>query len=175
MTPFELQPSLRGRLLTLAPLAEHDFDALYAAASDPLIWDQHPYNTRWQRDVFERFFADAIASGGALAIRDNDDGAMIGTSRYAGYDPGRSEVEIGWTFLVRRRWGGTYNSELKTLMLDHAFEYVDTVVFRVGEHNIRSQRAVEKLGATRTGIEPAADGTPHVAYRLGRADWTLRN
>lgn len=172
--PFELQPSLRGRLLALAPLTERDFEALYAAASDPLIWEQHPYNTRWQRNVFERFFADAIASGGALGITDTASGAMIGTSRYAGYDDERSEVEIGWTFLIRARWGGSYNAELKTLMLEHAFRYVDTVVFQVGEHNIRSQKAVEKLGAVRTGIEPATDGTPHVAYRLARAGWGPR-
>ena len=169
--PFELQPTLRGRLLVARPLTEQDFGALFAAASDPLIWDQHPYNTRWQREVFERFFADAIGSGGALAITD-DDGALIGTSRYAAYNPQRSEIEIGWTFLVRACWGGHHNSELKTLMLGHAFQYVDTVVFQVGENNIRSQKAVEKLGATRTGIEPAADGTPHVAYRLAHANWT---
>jgi RimJ/RimL family protein N-acetyltransferase len=171
---FELQPSLNGRLLTLAPLTERDFEALYEAARDPLIWEQHPYNTRWQRDAFERFFTDAIASGGALSITDNEGGALIGTSRYAGYDAERSEVEIGWTFLVRARWGGSYNSELKALMLDHAFRYVNTVIFQVGEHNIRSQKAVEKLGATRTGSEAAADGTPHVAYRLARANWTAQ-
>ena len=172
--PFDLQPSLRGRLLATAPLRAEHFDAMYAAASDPLIWEQHPYNTRWQRDVFERFFADAIASGGALAVTDNADGAVIGTSRYAGYDPERSEIEIGWTFLIRARWGGSYNSELKTLTLDHAYRFVDTVVFQVGERNIRSQRAVEKLGATKTGIVPAADGTPHVEYRLAATDWAAR-
>jgi N-acetyltransferase len=172
--PFGLQPSLRGRLLAAAPLREEHFDAMYAAASDPLIWEQHPYNTRWQRDVFERFFADGIASGGALAITDNGNGAVIGTSRFAGYDPERSEIEIGWTFLIRACWGGSYNSELKALMLDHAYRFVDTVVFQIGERNIRSQRAVEKLGATRTGIGPAADGTPHVAYRLARTAWTTQ-
>ena len=76
---------------------------------------------------------------------------VIGTSRYHDYDPVRSEVEIGWTFLARRCWGGTYNGELKRLMLDHAFRFVETVLFVVAPGNIRSQRAVEKLGAVRAG------------------------
>ena len=85
--------------------------------------------------------------GGAFAIIDLKSGGTIGSSRYWDYNPDRREIEIGWTFLQREFWGGSYNRELKSLMLDHAFRFVDRVLFRVGENNIRSQRALEKIGA----------------------------
>ncbi|HUJ56362.1 MAG TPA: GNAT family N-acetyltransferase [Gaiellaceae bacterium] len=134
----------------MRPLRAEDFDALYEAARDPLIWEQHP-DARYREDVFRDFFAEHLATGGALAVVDARSGEVIGTSRYHGYDPERGEVEIGWTFLARAYWGGKYNGELKRLMLEHAFRFVETVVFVVAPQNFRSQRAVEKLGAVRAG------------------------
>ena len=134
-------------LIELRPLREEDFEALFRAASDPLIWEQHPEPERWKREVFQRFFDDAIASEGAFAVIYLKSGEIIGSSRYWDYNPHQREIEIGWTFLERAFWGGAYNRELKSLMLDHAFRFVDGVVFRVGENNIRSQRALQKIGA----------------------------
>ena len=148
---MELQPSLRGELLSVRPLCEADFEELYAVASDPLIWEQHPVHDRWKRDVFRGFMHEALQGGGAFAVVDNATGAIIGSSRYHGHDAERSEVEIGWTFLARSHWGGRYNGELKQLMLDHAFRFVNRVRFLIGPDNVRSQRAVEKIGAMRTG------------------------
>ena len=88
-----------------------------------------------------------------MVVQDVATGRVIGTSRYDCYDADTSEVEIGWTFLDRSLWGGPYNAEMKRLMLDHAFRSVETVLFRVSSENLRSQKAVEKLGATRVGIE----------------------
>ncbi len=147
---FDPQPHLVGRLVELRPLRADDYDALYAAASDPLIWELHP-DERWREDVFRDFFAQHLASGGALLILDHAKGNVIGTSRYDGYDPEKSEVEIGWTFLVRSHWGGTVNAELKQLMLDHAFRSVERVIFLAAVENLRSRRAIEKLGATFVG------------------------
>jgi RimJ/RimL family protein N-acetyltransferase len=146
----DLQPTLRGELLEVRPLRADDVDALYAAARDPLIWEQHP-DARYREDVFRAFFAEHLATGGALAVLDVRNGEVIGTSRYHGYDAERSEVEIGWTFLARAYWGGAYNGELKRLMLEHAFRFAETVVFVVAPGNLRSRRAVEKLGAVRAG------------------------
>src|SRR4051812_27718094 len=106
---FELQPTLRGQVLHLRPLAAGDFEVLYAVASDPLIWEQHPSFDRYKLDVFKKFFADAMESGGALTVIDNQTAQIIGSSRYAGYDQAKSEIEIGWTFLARSYWGGVYN------------------------------------------------------------------
>lgn len=144
---FDLQPRLAGDLIELRPLREEDFDALFQAASDPLIWEQHPEPDRYKREVFQRFFNGAIESKGAFAVIDRRSGRIIGSSRYCDLKPAEREVEIGWTFLARAYWGGVYNGELKTLMLDHALRFVDRVVFVVGEHNLRSQKALEKIGA----------------------------
>ena len=129
---FDRQPVLEGTLVRLRPLAPDDFEALYAAASDPLIWEQHPVHDRWRPEVFGEYFREAIESGGALVALDAATGEVIGSSRYHGWDEARSEVEIGWTFLVRSRWGGRYNGEMKRLMLDHAFRFAERVVFLVG-------------------------------------------
>jgi len=159
--PFDPQPTLEGELLGLRPLRPDDFDALFAVASDPLIWEQHPASDRHREDVFRAFFREALDSGGALVAIDQADGRIIGSSRFHGYDPDRSEVEIGWTFLERAYWGGAHNRELKSLMLDHAFRFVDRVVFVVGENNLRSQQALRKIGARFLEKKqlPAKDGT----------------
>jgi N-acetyltransferase len=147
--PFDLQPTLNGALLSLRPLREQDFDALYMVASDPLVWEQHPARDRYQRDVFSKLFRESMDSGGALVALDAKDDRVVGSSRFHAYDATRSEVEIGWSFLARAYWGGTYNREMKRLMLEHAFRFVNTVVFLIGPANIRSQRAIEKLGGVR--------------------------
>jgi N-acetyltransferase len=163
------QPFLKGELLELRPLRPEDFDDLYAVASDPLIWEQHPHNTRYQEEVFRRFFQDALSSGGALVVIDAATGRVVGSSRYAGYDKEKSQVEIGWTFLARSHWGGVYNGEMKRLMLEHAFKFVNNVVFVIGTHNFRSQKAVEKLGAVRVGSTVDSGGADCFVYRITAA------
>ena len=155
--PVDLQPTLTGDLVELRPLKPDDWDALYAAASDPLIWRQHPESDRHKPDVFRRYFDGAIACGGGFAVVDRKTGRVIGSTRYFGYDEAASEIEIGWTFLERAYWGGTYNREMKRLLLDHAFTFVRRVVFFVGPGNIRSQRAMEKIGGIRAGTRVRGD------------------
>ena len=145
------QPTLRGELLEIRPLRADDFGPLYAVACDALVWEQHPDRDRWREEVFRAYFDEQLASGGGLAVVDRAADAPIGSSRYHDDSAERSEVEVGWTFLGRAYWGGTYNAELKRLMLGHAFESVDRVVFCIAHENIRSQRSVEKLGARRVG------------------------
>lgn len=169
--PFDAQPVLAGELVTLRPLGAEDFDALYAVAADPRIWEQHPVPDRHEEQRFREFFRDALASGGALVASDRADQRVIGSSRYHGYDPTRREVEIGWTFLARSHWGGRYNGEMKRLMLEHAFRFVDQVVFLIGPENVRSQRAVERIGGVRVGMRPDAAGRESVLYEItGPAD-----
>ena len=155
---FDRQPVLEGELVHIRPLQENDFPALYAIASDPLVWEQHPSKDRKQRGVFRYWFDETLASRGALAVVERSTGRVVGTSRFDRYDPSGSEIEIGWTLLARSHWGGAYNGEIKRLMLRHAFRTVDNVIFRVHSLNLRSQRAVEKLGAARVGTEPDAQG-----------------
>ena len=158
---FELQPHLAGELVELRPLAPGDWPALSRAASDPLIWEVHPASDRWKTEVFREYFDTGIASGGAFAVIDCKTGAIIGSSRYSNYKPDDSEIEIGSTFLARSHWGGVYNGEMKRLMLDYAFRFVDSVIFLVGVDNIRSQNAMKKVGAnlTERRVQRTLDGT----------------
>jgi N-acetyltransferase len=142
---FELQPVLRGELVELRPLRREDFELVYGAASDPEIWAQHPEKDRYTREIFQFFFDSGMESGGAFAVVERASGRIIGSTRYHNLKSGE-EVEIGWTFLEKAFWGGTYNGEMKKLMLDHAFKFVERVVFVIGEENWRSRRAVEKIG-----------------------------
>ena len=164
--PFDLQPVLRGELLELRPLRAEDYAELYAAASDPLVWEQHPAADRHREEVFREFFREALESGGALAAVDRRDGRIVGSSRFHGYDEAEGEIEIGWTFLARSHWGGAYNGEMKRLMLRHAFRFVGRVVFLVGPRNLRSQRAVEKIGGVRAGSRADAYGRESLVYEL---------
>ena len=163
---FDLQPILKGELLALRPLRPEDFDELYAVASDPLIWEQHPANDRYKEEVFREFFRKALESGGALIAIDSKDGRVIGSSRFFGYNEAESEIEIGWTFLARSHWGGVYNGEMKRLMLRHAFQFVENVVFLVGPQNLRSQKALEKIGAVCVGSRVNAEGVDSFVYQI---------
>ncbi len=149
---FDLQPNLKGELIELRPLRPEDWNDLFAVASDPLIWEQHPESDRYKEEIFKVFFREALECGGAFVIVDTTSQQIIGSTRFYGYDPEKSEIEIGWTFLARKYWGGRYNRELKQLMLDHAFKFVESVVLLVGENNIRSQKATEKIGGIRDGL-----------------------
>jgi RimJ/RimL family protein N-acetyltransferase len=167
--PFDLQPVLNGEILELRPLCAEDFADLFAVACDPLIWQQHPASDRCQEEQFRTFFREGLGSGGALVAIDRATGRIIGSSRFHGYSAERSEVEIGWTFLARSHWGGRYNGEMKRLMLQHAFQFVNSVIFLVGPHNLRSQRAVEKIGGVRIGTRPDARGRESFVYQITSA------
>ena len=163
---FDLQPTLKSKLVELRPLRADDFDRLYAVARDPLIWEQHPASNRYQEDVFREFFREAMESGGAFIAIDALAGNVIGSSRFFGYSEDKSEIEIGWTFLARSHWGGRYNREMKELMLRHALKYVDHVIFMVGPENLRSRRAVEKIGGVQIASRLDKNGQEKVAYEI---------
>jgi N-acetyltransferase len=164
--PFDLQPILKGERIELRPLRPADFQDLFAVASDPLIWEQHPMNDRYKEEVFTGFFRDALESGGALIAIDSGNGQVIGSSRFHGYDEEKSEIEIGWTFLARSHWGGVYNREIKQLMLRHAFQFVNRVIFLIGVRNLRSQKAIEKIGGVRVGSSLDAGGREIFVYQI---------
>lgn len=164
---MDLQPTLVGPRLELRPLKPEDWDALYASANDPLIWEQHPNSDRWKAAVFKGFFNGALASKGGFKIIERATGEVVGSSRYNGYDAAKREVEVGWTFLVRRLWGGSYNRELKSLMIEHALKFVDRVLFLVDGENTRSRKAMEKIGGKLTRSFPR-EGRTVVVYEITR-------
>jgi N-acetylmuramic acid 6-phosphate etherase len=164
------QPTLEGTLVRARPLREADREATHAAASDPLIWEQHSARDRHERRVFDRYFGDRLANAGALAVEDRR-GGIVGLSGYYDWNPADRSVVVGYTFLVRALWGTGANAELKRLMLDHAFRWADTVWFHVSPGNVRSQRALAAIGA-RLDREEMVDvgGTPslRMIFRVDR-------
>lgn len=146
---MDLQPQLENELVKIRPLVPADREPLYQVAKDPKIWEQH-FAKRYERQVFESFFQESIVSKGALTFLLKNTGEIIGTSRYRLIDQYPNVVEIGWTFLARKYWGGQYNRTIKRLLIDHAFKFMDHVIFKVHKGNKRSQKAVEKIGGRKT-------------------------
>ena len=169
---MDRQPTLEGERLLLRPLRETDWDGLYAVASDPLIWEQHPIADRWREPVFRAYFDDALKAVGALAVELRSTERIVGCSQFrpTPFDP--EAIEIGWTFLERGQWGIGVNREMKRLMLAHAFESVARVLFRVGEHNIRSRMAMDRVGGRLTTMvdDSVFQGrlVRHVIYEIDR-------
>lgn len=172
---LDTQPTLENELIKIQPLKLDDFETLYQIAADPLIWVQHPNPDRYQRSVFESFFKGAIESQGAFLVFDKQTGIAIGSSRYYEFNAETQTIAIGYTFLARDHWGTIYNRALKSLMLNHAFKYVDNVQFHIGANNIRSQKAIEKLGAIKVGeIEMPYYGEKmqlNFIYQLDKQQW----
>jgi len=145
---FDLQPThLQNQWMQLVPLQETDFDVLFSVAADPLIWEQHPNTLRYQKTVFQNFFEGAIQSKGAFFIREVTTNEPIGSTRFYDYNEIEKSILIGYTFIGRKFWGKGYNNALKKLMMEYAFQFIDTIYFHIGASNIRSQKAIEKIGA----------------------------
>lgn len=172
---FDLQPTLEHDLIKVVPLKESDFEALFAVASDPLIWEQHPNKDRYKRAVFENFFKGAIASKGAFIIYENGTDKIVGSSRYYDLDENDHSVAVGYTFIAREFWGKGHNKALKTLMFNHAFQFIDKVVLHIGATNFRSQKSIEKLGGVKIAeIEVAYYGEPlkwNYVYQIDKLYW----
>jgi hypothetical protein len=163
---MNIQPSLKGDLIAIRPLKAEDYDHLLQAASNPLIWEQHPQSDRYKPEVFLKFFTEAINSKGALVVIDLKTSEIIGTTRFYDYSAENSSLTIGYTFIMRKYWGGLYNRDLKKLVVNYALQFVNKTLFQVGLNNKRSQQAMEKLGAINTGIEEVviSYGPPKKSY-----------
>ncbi len=174
-TNINLQPDLlEDGIVSIKPLTKTDFERLFAVAADPLIWELHPNHDRYKREVFQIFFDGAVASKTAFLVFDNATNQLIGSTRYYAYNAERSEVAIGFSFLSRKYWGGHYNRAIKTLLLDHAFGFVDTVLFHIGAGNLRSQRATAKFGAQKIremNLDPTTKIAADYEYHLLKKDW----
>jgi RimJ/RimL family protein N-acetyltransferase len=171
MSKPDFQPTLIGPTVLIRPVVAEDWPELFDAGSDPQIWKVHPSPDRYTEPAFRKFFDGAVASKMGFVFVDRSTNRLIGSSRYHGYDAERGEIEIGWTFIVREHWGGTTNREVKRLMLDHAFTFVDTVIFWVGERNWRSQGAMTKIGGVRrSGLftREATGATPYFIFEIGK-------
>ena len=159
---------LQTEHFSLEPLTPKDFDALYAVASDPLLWEQHPEADRWKRSKFQRFFQVGLANNlGCFVIREKLNGRPAGSSRFYGYDEANRCIRIGYTFIARELWGTSANREIKEAMLLRAFDVVDRVFFDIGPQNFRSIAAVKRLGAAFSHDE----SDTKAVYVLSKQQW----
>jgi RimJ/RimL family protein N-acetyltransferase len=177
---MDLQPThLQNTLIHLVPLELKHFEELYSVASDPLIWEQHPTKDRYKREVFQSFFDSAIEDKAAFLVMNVKTNKVIGSSRYYEYNEAKKSIAVGYTFLAKQYWGGKYNQALKKLMLDYAFQFVDSVIFHIGEHNLRSQFATQRFGAKKLErVEEKMNGINKVVnfvYELSKQDWLSKN
>lgn len=174
---FSIQPILENDYVKLIPLQENDFEQLFSVASDPLVWEQHPNKDRYKRNVFERFFEGAIESGGAFKIIEKNTGEIAGSTRFYNYNAADNSIFIGYTFYARKFWGTKMNPQVKKLMLDYIFQFVDKVNFHVGKDNLRSQKAMEKLGAKKVDeVIVAYYGEPdrlNVVFEILKTDYNI--
>ncbi|UOQ98353.1 GNAT family N-acetyltransferase [Hymenobacter sp. 5317J-9] len=154
--PFSLQPALEIDTLQLLPLQPADFAALYAVAADPAIWAQHPNRDRWQQPVFATFFAGALQSGGAFKVVDKATGTVLGSTRIYDYQSEDNSIFIGYTFFGTKQWGKGINLAVKALLLDYLFQFVEAVRFHIGAGNVRSQIAIQRLGACKVAEQEVA-------------------
>lgn len=172
---FSIQAPLENENYRLEPLQDTDFERLYAVASDPKIWEQHPNRERYKRDVFRTFFEGAVQSGGAYLVLDRKSGEVLGSTRFYDYDDEKESILIGYTFYGTNSWGKQVNPAVKKLMLDYIFQYVKTVLFHVGKENFRSRKAMERLGAEMIGEEEVTyfGESPkiNVVFEIRRENW----
>jgi RimJ/RimL family protein N-acetyltransferase len=163
---FSVQPNLTNGQVTVQPLMAADFEALYAVASDPQIWEQHPDRDRYKREVFLTFFEGAMQSGGAFKVVDNTNENILGSTRFYNYNEADNSIFIGYTFYAVDCWGKGINQAIKTLMLNYIFQYVNCVRFHVGASNMRSQIAVSRLGAQKIDEQQAINfgGVPNFKF-----------
>ena len=157
---------------SLIQTEDSHFEELYLVAGNPIIWEQHPEKDRWKKEIFSNFFQIAIQNElGCLTIIDKSLGKFIGSTRFYSHDEADSTVRIGYTFLSPEYWGTSANYQIKKVMLDYVFQYIEKVFFDIGENNIRSRKATEKLGAVQ--YKKGDDGK--LVYILLKKEYLLRN
>lgn len=166
---------LEGRFAALEPLAPEHLPELRTLATDEGIFE-HLSVSLGTHEAIARWFDQAREAAGrdealAFATRRRSDGRLIGSTRYMNAVPAHRRVEIGWTWLAREAWGGPINVETKILLLGHAFERLGAhrVEFRTDLLNVRSQAAIQALGATKDGVFRR-----HMIVRGGRVRDTVQ-
>lgn len=175
---FSFQPVLKGETVALRPIHEGDFDALFDCASDKKLWQGHPAKDRYKADQFKKWFKSAIESDATVVILDKLTDKIIGSSRFYVVNSEPDDISIGYTFIARQYWGGKTNLEVKTLMLAYAFQYFNVAWFHIAPSNIRSQKAIKKIGGIFSHQENSnISGKPEpcMFYKIEKQNWLQEN
>ena len=152
---------LKGKYIYLELLQPNNKETLRDLAKDERIWEGNRgfiLNETFD-DQFDNYFATALdnnAMGGqqAFVMHKVSDDSIIGMTRFLNIDKKEKRLEIGYTWYIPAVWGKVYNKECKLLLLQYTFEelYFNRAQFNVAGQNIRSQKAVEKIGGEKEGV-----------------------
>jgi RimJ/RimL family protein N-acetyltransferase len=150
--------TLAGRHVRLEPLTLAHLPALTAAGADPAIWKWYSVNGATP-ETMRAFVEDALAAqakGSAVpfTVFEQAGGAIAGSTRFGAIERKHKRAEIGWTFLRPDRQRSGLNTEMKYLMLRHAFEAwgLQRVEFKTDALNDKSRNALRRIGASEEGI-----------------------
>jgi RimJ/RimL family protein N-acetyltransferase/nitroimidazol reductase NimA-like FMN-containing flavoprotein (pyridoxamine 5'-phosphate oxidase superfamily) len=182
--PWSRIPTLRGAHVELSPVDMSHVEGLYAAIADPAVYQHMPRPmpgsvAEMATEVAEALRMHQRGLRMPFVQRDARTGAIVGTTSYYAPDERNRSIAIGYTMLARERWRTGINTESKLLLMRHAFETLGVV--RIEWHtdvrNERSQRAIERLGATREGVlrrhlqRPDGTWRDSVLYAMTEEQW----
>jgi len=149
---------LHGDTVALLPLEEYHFAELDCIAQVDRIWEFIPVDmsTEIKRlSAFNNALTEKMkGTQFPFVIIDKRENKIIGSTRFMNIEPAHRKLEIGWTWLHPDYWATMVNPECKLLLLTYAFEVLHTirVQLKTDEHNIRSRKAIAKIGGTFEGI-----------------------
>jgi RimJ/RimL family protein N-acetyltransferase/nitroimidazol reductase NimA-like FMN-containing flavoprotein (pyridoxamine 5'-phosphate oxidase superfamily) len=179
--PWHDAPTLTGSRVVLTALEPSHVDGLFAAIADPVVWEHFPTPLPADRDAMATYVRAARADPdrAAFAVLDAVTGEVIGTTSYYGINPRHRGIAVGHTAYAKPRWRTGVNAEAKLLLLGRAFDELgaERVELHTDIRNERSQRAIERLGATREAVlrrhrlRPDGSWRDTVLYALTVADW----
>jgi RimJ/RimL family protein N-acetyltransferase len=182
--PDRRQGVLEDRTVRLEPLEERHAEDLYEAGREPSIWTYMPRGPLRSVEESREMIRSVLRSsrdGSAwpFATVEISSGRAIGSTRYFDIRPEHRGLEIGWTWLGVAHQRTSANTECKRLLLEHAFDVLDAlrVQLKTDARNLRSQRAIERIGAVREGVLRAHMVMPDgfvrdsVMYSMTREDW----
>ena len=174
---------IEGNTITLVPLEMKYKEQLYEAINNPDVW-KYTWREVKTFDDIEQMLLIAVQNkddGKQLPfiVKDKLSGEVIGTTRIGDIDIANRNVEIGWTWFSPSVWRTKVNTECKFLLLQYCFEELKVlrVQFSISGQNIRSQKAVERIGAVKEGTfrkhRVKADGTIHdnIFYSIVDTEW----
>ncbi|ASB68846.1 GNAT family N-acetyltransferase [Bacillus subtilis] len=160
---------LTGELIRVVPMDKSHIQGLYEAAKDENIWAHLPKTITTLHDM-EAFVEEALQTKESgtefpFVIIHRETGKIVGTTRFLYMSSASRSLEIGWTWFHPPVWGTSVNTECKYLLLQYCYEQLNTIRVQF-ERNIRSQKAIERLGAVKEGI---------LRNQMIRKDGTFRN
>lgn len=147
---------LSGEGVRLEPLSQDHAQGLYNRGRSAQDWAYMPRSCFIDQADVRQWIDEALAADKqqAFAIVETQKNKVVGSTRYLNVRPEHRSVEIGWTWLGQEWQRTGLNTEVKLLLLIHAFERLGCVrvEFKTDGRNLRSQRALERIGATREGV-----------------------